>query len=136
MRRFAFVLLLVFLAACARQPAEPRPAENVTGETPVFLNPGYHEIVIKDFKYNPKSLTVYQGDRVKWINQMPFVKSVWIWGVEENFIISPGKSWSHIFTEPGFYKYRDRFAQDMEGNITVLPYEERPDIKAKLEAEQ
>jgi plastocyanin len=127
MRKLLLVILaLVLLAACR----SPQPTPENTTENQTFLNPGYHEVVMDNFIYNPKSLTVYQGDRVKWINNMPFVKSVWIWGQDPSPIIKTGKSWSYIFTEPGFYKIRDQFAQDMEGNITVLPYDERPDVQA------
>lgn len=126
-----FALLALLLTACSK-PVE-QPPVNETNST--FINTGYHEITIRNFVYEPKSLTIYQGDRVKWINQMPFVKSIWIWGEAPSVDIRPGASWSYVFLDAGFFKIRDQYAQDMEGNITVLPYEERPDIKAKLEQE-
>lgn len=119
------IVIAALLTACTSTPTADVVQEP---ETPEFINPGYHEITINNFMYSPKTLTVYQGDRVKWINQMPMVKSVWIWGMEPSPVIKGGKSWSYTFNEAGFFKYRDAFAQDMEGNITVLPYSERPDV--------
>lgn len=133
MKYIVLFVLLLALIACSK-PVEQPPAQNETNSS--FLNTGYYEVTIKEFTYAPKSLTIYQGDRVKWINQMPFVKSVWIWGESPSVDIRPGATWSYIFLDTGFFKIRDQYTQDMEGNITVLPYEERPDIKAKLEAEQ
>lgn len=119
-------LVVLLLAACTTPaPVETQPTNASTD----FLNPGYHEITIKNYAFTPKSITVYQGDRVKWINAMPFVKSVWIWGQPPSPAIKTGYSWSYVFTETGVYKYRDQFTQDMEGNITVLPYEQRPDLQ-------
>lgn len=142
MKPAVIVFMMVFLAACTATPTgnvvgpveDPVDTYPVIEENP-FINGGYHEIHIDGFHFTPKNITVYQGDRVKWINDMIFVKSIWIWGDAPGPIINPGKEWSTFFLEDGFFKYRDRFSQDMEGNITVLPYEERPDIKAKLEAE-
>ena len=130
MKKLIALLLVLALVGCAR-PVMESP-QNTTEE---FVNGGYHEVIIKDFVYAPKSLTIYQGDRVKWINQMPFVKSVWVWGEEPSPVIQTNKSWSFIFSETGFFKIRDQFSQDMEMNITVLPYEERPDINAQSEAQ-
>ena len=123
------LLLLLLLTACTPKPdvIDTQPTNSTTD----FINPGYQEIEIKGYTFTPKAITVYQGDRIKWINNMPFVKSIWLWGMEPSTVIQPGKSSSYIFTETGFYKYRDQYQQDMEGNITVLPYEERPDVKAK-----
>ena len=136
MKGVILTILLVFMAACTSTPTgnvvgpvdtpEDGPEENP------FLNPGYHEILISEFYFKPKSITVYQGDRVKWINDMPFVKRIWIWGQEPSGIIRPGRSTSVFMLEAGFFKYRDFYYQDMEGNITVLPYEERPDVKARF----
>ncbi|HSU72993.1 MAG TPA: cupredoxin domain-containing protein [Candidatus Binatia bacterium] len=121
-RLLALLCIAVFLVACSK-PA-PEPAPEPVNESP-FINAGYHEITISNYQYTPKSLTVHQGDRVKWINNMPFVKSVWIWAQDPSPVIRPGKSWSYIFNDVGFYRYRDQFTQDMEGNITVLPYENK-----------
>ena len=138
MKGVILTIMLVFLAACSSTPTgnvvgpvdtDPEPEQRE------FLNGGYHEVLISEFYFKPKSITVYQGDRVKWINDMIFVKRIWIWGEEPGQIIREGKSWSYIFLETGVISYRDFFYQDMQGNVTVLPYEERPDIKAKLEAE-
>ncbi|MBI4144775.1 cupredoxin domain-containing protein [Candidatus Woesearchaeota archaeon] len=127
MKLACILLMAALLTACTSTPVADVVQESA--DTPEFLNTGYHEISINNFFYSPKALTVYQGDRVKWINQMPMVKSVWLWGMEPSPVIKPGKTWSYTFTETGLFKYRDQFTQDMEGNITVLPYEERPDIK-------
>jgi plastocyanin len=126
-----FLLVIAAMTACkpAPEPVDTQP----TNTTHNFLNPGYQEVVISGYMFTPKAITVYQGDRVKWINKMPFVKSIWLWGMAPSPVIQSSKSWSYIFTEPGFYKYRDQYAQDMEGNVTVLPYDERPDIKAKTQ---
>ncbi len=133
MKKFILAILLVLLAACGETVPTPDNTTDVqpTNSTIDFLNPGYQEITISNFYFTPKSVVVYQGDRVKWINDMPFVKRVWIWGMDPSPIIKTGKSWSYVFTETGLYKYRDFYAQDMEGNVTVLPYEDRPDLKTQ-----
>ena len=140
MKKIAFVFLamaLLALVACTKpapvvepDPITVEPADNSSE----FLNTHLYTIHISDFAFTPKQITIYQGDRVKWTNDMPFVKSVWIWAMAPGPVISPGKSWSYIFNDVGFFKYRDQFAQDMEGNVTVLPYSERPDVKSQTQS--
>lgn len=129
--QYLFSLLVVLLLVSCTTPAPVETQTNTTDGNTTFINAGYHEVIISGYTFTPKSITVYQGDRVKWINKMPFIKSIWLWGQDPSPIIKQGYSWSYIFTEPGIYKYRDQYTQDMQGNVTVLPYEERPDVKAK-----
>ena len=122
---------LLLLAACTQNNAADS-AGQTTNNITEFVNTAMHEVSISGFFFVPKNVTIYQGDRVKWNNRMPMIKSVWLWGEEPSPIIKPGRSWSFIFTEPGFYKYRDKLSQDMEGNITVLPYKNRDNVTAGL----
>ena len=140
MKRIALITaLLLILAGCTGSPTGSTvlnvPEVEVPEDGSVFLSPELHRINISQWHFRPDTLTIYQGDTVKWRNDMGFVKQVWIWGEEPSPVIMPRKSWSFTFKEPGFYKFIDNFQQYMDGNITVLPYEERPDIKAKLEVE-
>jgi plastocyanin len=123
------IALTLLLVACAPAEEPTQPEEPVKE----YVNTGFHQINISEWHFRPDSITVYEGDRIKFQNDMPFVKRVWIWGHEPSPIIRTGKSWSWTPTEPGFYEFRDYFQQYMDGNITVIAYEERPDIKAKLE---
>jgi plastocyanin len=131
-------LLLLLLAACtspAAQPPQTTPPAQENPDTSVetgIVNGGIVDIVIKDWMFLPANITVHVGDRVRWDNKMPFIKSIWMWGEAPSPAFKPGTTWSVIFTKPGFYKYRDQYQQDMEGNITVLPAENASDSNVQI----
>src|SRR5207253_1018321 len=85
---------------------------------------GANQVTITNFKFEPKTLTVNEGDTVTWNNKegLHTVKSDTDAFVSKN--LKAGESFSYQFTKAGKYAYHCAFhgskgGGDMAGTITV-----------------
>jgi plastocyanin len=103
MKWFALVALL---AAAGAAPATPAPA-------PVVVH-------IKDFKFDPASVTVSPGVAVRFVNDDQVPHSVT--ATDKSFDsgdFDSGKSWTHVFDKPGTYAYYCDVHAFMKGSVVV-----------------
>lgn len=63
-----------------------------------------HAVEIKDFKYNPLTLTIRQGDTVTWTNQ-DTVKHTATGDAFDSGLLGKGESFSFVFAQSGTYPY-------------------------------
>jgi plastocyanin len=84
---------------------------------------GGNTIAIKNFAFDPSSLTVKSGTVVKWINQdgashaiMSDTGSTVAFSSDP---LSSGASYSFTFTQPGTYSYHCSIHPSMKGTIIV-----------------
>jgi plastocyanin len=96
-------------AACA-DPSSPDPSQATT------------HVDIAGFAFCPAPLTVPVGSEVRWVNADLAPHTATYDGSTDGFDSGPlaqGQSWSHVFTQPGTYRYYCQFHTGMSGTIVV-----------------
>lgn len=79
-------------------------------------------VEIRNYKFEPASVTVKAGTRVKWVNaEKRTSHSVWFKeeGLAESERFFPDESWSRTFERPGTYRYTCGPHPEMLGTVVV-----------------
>lgn len=100
----------------------PQPATTTPSSTPPAVPTATTVTVsIKNFSFNPSSLTIKTGTKVTWINNDSAPHTVTSdSGIALNSAtLSPGQSYSHTFTNIGTENYHCTIHPMMKGKITV-----------------
>jgi plastocyanin len=102
------------------QPSTPAGNTKVTSaETPAVPVAGKTvEVTIQSFAFNPHSITISSGDKVKWTNTDSANHTI----VGTNFSSSnlkKGDLYEHIFTKAGTYNYQYSIHPSMKGVVIV-----------------
>ncbi|XVV03750.1 cupredoxin domain-containing protein [Actinosynnema sp. CA-248983] len=115
----ALVTLLLALSAPPAHAAQPHAGPS-------------HAVPIRQYAYQPASLTIRVGDTVTWTNEDQAPHDV-VTSAGPAALQSPmlatGQTWTHTFTAAGTYSYYCSIHPDMRAQITVLP-EETPEPQA------
>ncbi|MEJ2853548.1 MULTISPECIES: cupredoxin domain-containing protein [unclassified Saccharothrix] len=85
-----------------------------------------HAVPIRQYAYQPGSMTVRVGDTVTWTNEDQAAHDVVTSAGPAAFqspMLATGQSWTFTFTVPGTYAYYCSVHPDMRAEITVLPVE-------------
>jgi plastocyanin len=106
--RWAFVALLT--AAAFLSAAQDACA----GGTP-----SAHTVVIQGVAYEPASLTVKRGERVRWVNKDPFPHTVTARDAFDSHSIAAGGTWSYVARKVGVYAYACTLHPNMKGILQV-----------------
>jgi plastocyanin len=105
------------VAGCTSSQTPPATAAPTTSAA------GGNTIVIKNFTFDPSSLTVKSGTVVKWTNQdgttHTIVSDTGSPVAFSSDSISSGASYSFTFTQPGTYTYHCSIHPSMKGTIIV-----------------
>jgi plastocyanin len=122
--RFMFCLACVVLlivscmaAGCSSSQAPPAPAAPTTSAA------GGNTVIIKNFAFDPSSLTVKSGTEVTWTNQdgatHTIVSDTGSPVAFSSGSLASGASYSFTFTQPGTYTYHCSIHPSMKGSIIV-----------------
>jgi len=143
--------VLLLLAACAPQPFKPavqvstidsnvnvgvmppRPETSVadvkpSGQTPVIggvenvpAEAKSWAVDIKNFAFNPGTVSIKAGETVTWTNFDSAQHTVTVMGPESfgSGAIAPGGSFSRTFTKPGKYTYKCSIHPSMTAAVVV-----------------
>lgn len=80
------------------------------------------EVVIADYRFQPPSLSIKAGDRVRWTNGEKRTSHSVLF-IDENSLESerlfPGESWTRRFERPGRYPYQCGPHPEMKGEVLV-----------------
>lgn len=77
-------------------------------------------VVINDFAYEPKTITVSAGQSVRFVNKDDEAHTVTLQGGGfDSGGLDTGQSWSYRFTKPGKYAYFCSLHPFMRGTIVV-----------------
>ncbi len=99
---------------------EELPAQDASNTAASTSNPTSMDIVIKDYAFSPKTLTVSKGTTVTWTNEDGVAHTATSDnGVFDSGLISYGESYSYTFTESGTYAYYCKPHPGMKASITV-----------------
>ena len=80
------------------------------------------EVEVKKFKFTPATITIHQGDTVKWVNkEKRQYHSVWFQELEpETDYFFPDESYEKTFNEVGVFNYICGPHPKMTGVVTVV----------------
>ena len=137
------VVALVVVSGCTQpapsqqQPASPTPTMVVAHTsqqttpsppiTPISQAPvSANTITIKNFAFDPQTLTVNAGSTVRWVNydrvthRIVFIDTTGRDTDVDSNPLSASQSWSSKFDKPGTYDYYCTIHTDMKGKIIVV----------------
>jgi plastocyanin len=85
---------------------------------------GVAVVRIKDYKFDPPTLVIRSGTKVRWVNEekrtshsVHFV----VEGLPDSERMMGGDTWERTFTKPGTYRYVCGPHPEMRGTIEVRP---------------
>ncbi len=103
------------------QPSNtPTPTVSVSNVPKATAVPGV-TVDIKNFSFNPPTLTIKTGTKVTWVNNDSTSHTVTSdsGNLLNSSAISPGQSFSFTFTDPGTISYHCSIHTIMKGSIVV-----------------
>jgi plastocyanin len=104
--------------ATAADPDRPAPAARPS-TTP---QKGANQVVIDNFRFEPRQLTVAAGTRVTWVNRDDVPHTATSMArpkVFDSKALDTDQQFSHVFTTPGRYEYFCAVHPHMRGEIVV-----------------
>jgi len=119
----ACFVLLIFASMTAGCSSYQTPSAPVTPAAPPTSTGGGNSISIKNFAFDPSSLTVKTGTVVTWLNQdgapHTIVSDTGSPATFSSDSLSTGASYKFTFTQPGTYTYHCSIHPSMKGTIIV-----------------
>ncbi|VVB73284.1 Plastocyanin [uncultured archaeon] len=112
---------IVLLSGCAQQtPAIESSTQAVANGTNESgqITPAAMVVSIRDFEFNPATLTAKAGITVRWMNDDAVAHSIKS-GFANSPVIPPGKSFEFTFSQPGTYNYSCGIHASMKGTVIV-----------------
>jgi len=109
------LILACMVAGCSSYQIQPAPA------APPASTGGGNSITIKNFAFDPSTLTVKTGTEVMWVNQdgapHAIVSDTGSPVTFSSDSLSTGASYRFTFTQPGTYTYHCSIHPSMKGTI-------------------
>jgi plastocyanin len=119
---FCLACVVLLIVSCMAAGCSSYQTSPVT-TAPTTSTAGGNTIVIKNFAFDPSSLTVKSGTAVKWTNQdgasHAIVSDTGSPATFSSDSLSTGASYSFTFTQPGTYTYHCSIHPSMKGTIIV-----------------
>jgi plastocyanin len=121
------VFLLVFVAGCGASPGEPPPTQAPAPQAtesaaPLTTKEEATQVVIDNFAFSPREITVAPGTRVTWVNHddVPHTatSSVKPRAFDSGALDTDG-TFSFVFKAPGTYDYFCAVHPHMTGKVIV-----------------
>jgi plastocyanin len=135
------VLAAVIVCGCT-QPSEVQPTQTPPPTpsmspvqppfthvpTPISQEPvSANTIAIKNFAFDPQTITVNAGSIVRWVNYDSVTHRIVFIdeagrdiNVDSNPLLSTSQSWSSKFDTPGTYPYYCKIHPEMKGTVIVV----------------
>ena len=120
------IVTLVSISACVERPIQPSPIPTI-GTTPTISTTtdmtkiSEVTIEIKGFAFNPSTITISRGTKVKWIQSD--VAPHTITSIADDVLNSPflseGQIYSYTFSEGGTFEYYCKNHPTMKGTVIV-----------------
>jgi plastocyanin len=103
-------------------PPPVAPAAKVAEAKPPQTSADPHQVVIDNFRYSPRQLTVKAGTRVTWVNRDDVPHTATSSRKPRAFdsgTLDTDDRFSHVFTAPGTYEYFCAVHPHMTGQVIV-----------------
>jgi amicyanin len=137
------VVALAVVAGCTQPappqqlPASPTPTmaavhtpQQIPSSLPITpisqASVSENTIAIRNFAFDPQTLTVNAGSIVRWVNydsvthRIVFIDTAGRDTDVDSSVLSASQSWSSKFDKPGTYNYYCKIHPDMKGKIIVV----------------
>lgn len=103
------------------EPTTPPPATGAKASVELSTNQTTARVVIDNFAYSPKTITVKAGTSVTWTNNDSAAHTVTsdTGGQFDSGKLATGQSYSHTFTTPGTYSYHCTYHPMMVAQVVV-----------------
>jgi len=113
------VAAVLLLAACGSSGSSSSGGQSASGGG----SSGSNAVSIKNFAYDPPSLTVAKGSKVTFTNhdQTNHTATASGSGAFDTGTIAPGKSMTVALNSPGTFSYACNFHPFMHGTVKVTP---------------
>ena len=129
----AITIILVCVCGCTQTAAPVQPIATVTSPpqttemqtvtaTPTLQKtPSVSEntIRIKNFAFDPASITVKVGSTVRWVNQDSVPHRILFADGADSTILAPSQSWSRKIDKAGTFDYSCTIHPTMQGTVIV-----------------
>jgi plastocyanin len=93
----------------------------VAGERKATAQPKVVTVAIREFKFEPATVTVHQGDTVEWKNDdsVPHTATADGQAAFDSGSIQTGATWRYVAGTKGTYNYTCTFHPTMKGELIV-----------------
>ena len=108
------IIALVILGGCTQQTADQAGKKDVEK-----TSEGIVTVSIKDFAFNPATITITKGTKVTWVNEDSAPHTATSEGSFDSVTLSKGQSFSYIFAETGTFNYKCSIHPSMKGKVIV-----------------
>lgn len=119
-----FLVIALLVAACSSGSATTAPtsapAAATTAPSAGGGGAGGSAVAIKDFSFDPVTLTAKVGQEITWTNQGNAAHTVTFdTGGIDSGSLSSGATFKHTFDAAGTFTYHCSFHSSMQGTVTV-----------------
>ena len=119
------VLAVVAIAACSGYASSVPPAASLSqagSVAPVAPTNGSTAVEMRDFAFNPATLTVPSGSKVTWTNNDTTAHTVTFDDAStDSGPLDPRSTFDHTFATAGTFSYHCNIHPFMHGTVTVTP---------------
>ena len=114
---YALFVIVIFLCACSSQKSAPvqEKAQDQVAQAQISGN----QIIISNFAFAPKELTVEKGTIVTWKNDEGVSHTVVSEGFFSSKTLTKGGQFTYEFDQPGEYEYYCSIHPSMKGKVIV-----------------
>jgi plastocyanin len=126
-------ILVVSACGCTQTPIVDQPTAKITSPPqttqlltvttiPVLHTTGSvsdNTINIKNFAFDPNSITVKLGSTVRWLNHDSVPHRILFADGADSNVLAPSQSWSRKFDQTGTYDYACTIHPAMQGTVIV-----------------
>ena len=111
------ILIISFALGCTQQTSS---STEITASGILGIKT---DVEIKNFKFNPETVTIPAGTTVIWTNNDSTNHTVVSTTGNEmdSGSLNPGETFAHIFNDPGTYEYHCSIHTTMVGKVVVEP---------------
>ena len=114
---FALFILIIFLCSCSGQ--KPAPVQEKAQDQAVQEPSDNNQVLINNFAFAPKELTIDKGTVVTWKNDDSASHTVVSQGLFTSKTLGKGEEFIFKFDKPGEYDYICSIHPLMKGKIIV-----------------
>jgi len=111
-----FILTVILISGCVQQDRSQTNSNLIS--TPSISNL-QTLITIKNFTFNPSSITIKAGETVTWTNKDSAPHAITATGIFNSKILNKGESFNYTFNEIGIFNYTCTIHPQMKGTIIV-----------------
>ena len=112
-----FVLIMCTIIGCTSINDQSTDGSTINPTT-IPSEKGMNTVIIKEFEFQPKELTIQKGEKVTWTNEDSANHTITSTSFDSGNI-GKGKSYEYTFDTAGIFEYACKIHPSMKGTIIV-----------------